>query len=263
MRSLRRSASMFTSISSQAHPFGGRNTRADWEPLIAGLGIRYYRTAYFNNASNLAYLSDFFTSYAIKYQLLMNPIEAGSYNTTTMTALLNLAESIIGTEKIDSFEGPNEINQDGRISGDWAQKTVLFQQAFYEAVRARPAFDTVRIGGPSIWGRRTVDINEVLTKNAGLGWAPICDWQPVHNYTGGRKPTIGGAPLMKGGETGDPNAEVTLDFTLADHQRLAPTKQLQMTEWGQSAADGAVAANAFITSEAAMSKYVSRGLLEN
>ena len=68
---------------------------------------------------------------------------------------------------------------------------------------------------------------------------------------------------LKGGETGDPNAEVTLDFTLADHQRLAPSEALQMTEWGQSAADGAVAANASITSEAAMSKYVSRGLLEN
>ena len=132
---------MFTSISSLGTSVWRPEYRADWEPFITDLGIRYYRTAYFNNATMLGYLTDFHASYDIKYQLLMNPIEAGSYNTATMTALLNLAESIDRPEKIDSFEGPNEINQDGRISGDWAQKTVLFQQEFYDAVRARPGFN--------------------------------------------------------------------------------------------------------------------------
>jgi hypothetical protein len=90
-----------------------------------------------------------------------------------------------------------------------------------------------------------------------------CDVIELHNYTGGRRPTEGGLPLGEG-EGGDPNAEVSLTQTLADHQALAPTKPIVCGEVGQDAqsvlnpAHPPALERPGVTTALAQAKYMSR-----
>lgn len=248
-----------------------------WLPRLKTCGIRYGRTSFGGSAQANSYIADLFTACGMKFLLVLHALTSGVYDTTKLNNWLNTAQNTIGANHIVGFDGPNEVNRGWNgingsgstvVASNWAGNTVSFMNTLKTNIRARSAFNSIPIGGPSIWGRSTTAIDNVLTYNGGLGWGPYVDSQPIHFYNGGRRPTVGGVPLDSN-QNGNPNAEMTLEAIIADHARLVqsnPAKPTFIGEQGWDATsswDPSYAASYNVVSEVAQSKFTGRAILEN
>jgi len=114
---------------------------------------------------------------------------------------------------IEAMPGLNEPNGGKRVPEDWARLTRIAQQALFEGVRSRPAFDHVAVQGPPLarpqvaggpgrpglpGRRRTPVFAEALAGHASAvgdlsGWADRAD---VHIYPGDQDSFNGGPPTV-------------------------------------------------------------------
>jgi hypothetical protein len=191
--------------------FGGAwDDYTNWMPTLIGMDMPNFRTTVSSAAKAKARMNDLIQGqvHPPKFLIQFNP---DGWLTSSIAGDLNTVFSY-GLSNIMGFELLNEINSaTAKVTtsfDDRATKAIAYTQAFRQAVDAKgSAWAGIPIIGPSIWGRsfNMID-NYVLTKNGGLGWGPYCDGQPIHMYTGGRKPTICGASKD--------NADDNLDHTL-------------------------------------------------
>lgn len=112
---------------------------------------------------------------------------------------------------IEAMPGLNEPNGGRRVPDDWARRTRIAQQALFEEVRSRPAFDHVPVQGsplarPQVAGRPgraggrrgTPVFAEALAAQAAAvgdlsGWVDRAD---VHIYPGDQDTFNGGPPAV-------------------------------------------------------------------
>lgn len=109
---------------------------------------------------------------------------------------------------VEAMPGLNEPNGGRRVPDDWARRTRIAQQALFEEVRSRPAFDHIAVqgpplarpqvaGGPRRPGRRGTPVfAEALAAHATAvgdlsGWVDRAD---VHIYPGDQDTFNGGPP---------------------------------------------------------------------
>lgn len=259
---------------------------ATWIAFLQSLGIPHQRTSLSSSATapSTTYTNQLYASNGFKIMVTWNKMDGATPlrpTTSGLQALLDIMAVNIGVAKINCFELWNEIN--AAKAGKWAgpgqggsnpdgsltkaEIAAVILPKVVEAcdiIRADHRFDNVPVIGPSIWGRSTTTIDAIVAASPS-GWDSRIDGQPIHIYTGARKPTVGGVP--KDDSEGGGSTEVTLDFTIADHLRLVGgTKPAWITEMGydgQSAPlTGGPLSSGTVTKEA-MAKYELRMYLEN
>lgn len=275
----RRSIAVNAHFNFQTVPVWQPANSAPWLGFLQSMAMQSIRTAIVNgNSPSKTYCNQLTTAVGTRFVALYNQTSGSPARPTTagLQAMLDSLYTNIGGGTKPGLEAAvmgielwNEVNNNAGWAGTLTDTQVAAivvpaVDAASAIYRADTRFSNIPLIGPSVWGRSTPYIDAVVAYRAG-GYGASIDAVPVHIYTGGRKPTVGGMPL-EGDETGDPNAEVTLDETLADHQRLATGKPLWVTEMGWDSVStpwtGYETLTAGIITQLAKSKYVSRMHME-
>ncbi len=231
--------------------------RAEWQPLFLELGVRAIRTAVGARRIGRAAAADLNLLYdegGIRADVLVGPSRQGQFNIDAATAMLELLSERVGQEKIIGIEGPNEANNPREGEG-WEDRLRDFQSWLYQAVKSDPSLESVPVVGPSIWGRLTADY-------ARLGdISDSVDIANLHYYTGGRRPSVAGAPSSRDEAGGDD--EYSLDDAIIDAKTIAPGKPLWITEFGYGLEGPGLPRSKFFITPEASARYILRGVAES
>ncbi len=177
--------------------------------LLAGAGIRHIRVGFqFNNPT---------------YDRMMRDLAAagvhGSYVTQlhyTQSQLTDFPSAV--APSLESYEGPNEPNQQG--NADWSTQTRTFQQNLYAWVKGDPRTKQFAVIGPSVTNHFE-DIGDM---------SPYMDYGNIHNYLDVFNPgTIGWGSRHPEGVYG------SIDFNVNEGKKISVTKPVMSTETGYGA----------------------------
>lgn len=213
------------------------------------MGIRYHRTSLGTLTSAQAIFNDLHSRFGMRGLINVGRFSTvngvtPTFNNTEVASFLDFVRDKIGTDRIIGVEAANESNK-GATAG-WADRVRAVYAFIEQRIGTDPAFANVPIVGPSIFDRITADYTA-------LGdMSNLIDVTNLHNYTGGRKPTLG----LAGG------TEVTLAKVIADARKPSVGKPLWVTEMNHDVADSTNPLTAWVVPQEVGARYLLRHILD-
>jgi hypothetical protein len=253
-----RARSFVDTVGIVTHPHWGGTiwSSTDWESLFLETGVMNTRGKVGRGTGGKAANADLQKLFArgVKICATVSDQSSGLDRVGTKANLDFLANSV-GAQNLCGIESANEYSNPSTRPADWAAQLRSFQQWLYDTVRSYPAFNSIPVVAPSIWGRLTWDYNALGNLE------PKVDRGCLHYYTAGRRPSIAGSPSSR-----NPLGENGTFYYMADAIReakvLAPTKAMYITEYGHPISGANSPLSGYIITETAAAKYLPRGLLD-
>jgi hypothetical protein len=168
-------------------------------------------------------------------------------------SMLDTAAENLGPDILIGIEGPNEPNNP-KAGENWADHVREYQRWLYDNVKATSQLSLIPVIGPSIWGRLRAHYSLLGDMSSSM------DAANLHYYTGGRKPTLAGAPVRA--DEGGGGSNYDLDEAISDARTLAPQKPLWITEFGYPVSGPGTPLSSNFMPPLSSAKYLLRGIAE-